>query len=147
MTVRTTELDRQREDKVCALLESAWGVRIHRTGFFDSYDLLGIEGGKTRFIGEIKSRHVSHDTYPSVFLSAHKWLTLLSGSKGLGVKGLFIVSFIDEVRWIDVAQVDASKCEIAGRVDRPDAPNDQELVIHVPVNAMGVVRQVEECVA
>jgi hypothetical protein len=36
-------------------------------------------------------------------------------------------------------QVDARDHELAGRFDRPDQVNDQELIIHVPINEMKVL--------
>ena len=137
MILRTTAPDTEREDRLCRLIEDAWGVRTVRTGYLDGFDLIGVREGKTVFVGEIKNRNVPHTAYPTIFLAAHKWLKLVWAAQGLDAKAIFFASFSDgRVLWADLAKVDARRNEIAGRTDRPDAPNDQELVIHVPTADM-----------
>lgn len=136
MIQRTTERDTERENLVCQILEREWKCLITRTGYLDDFDIIAVRQGRTQAIGEIKNRNNPSDQYRTVFFAAHKWLRLLEASRGLGVPGLFIVNFTDQVRYIDAGKIDARDHEIAGRMDRPDAPNDQELIIHVPVGQM-----------
>lgn len=137
MILRTTAPDTEREDALCRRIQEAWNVRTLRTGYLDGFDLIGIREGKTVFVGEIKNRNVASDAYPTIFLAAHKWLKLVTAAQALDAKALFFVSFNDgAVTWVDLATVDARNNEIAGRTDRPDAPNDQELVIHVPTSQL-----------
>lgn len=139
MITRTTPADTERENQVAETVARQYGWDFQRTGYYDNYDLMFMREGRLVGIGEIKNRNHEHNRYDSVFLSAHKWLTLVTASQGLGVPGLFIVSFTDQIRTKYVSDIDASAHQIAGRSDRPDAPNDQELIIHVPVGSMEYV--------
>lgn len=137
--IRATDEDRVREDDVCQRLEQAWRCVITRTGYLDAFDFFGQRDGRTVCIGEIKNRNVTVDTYPTLYLSAHKWLMLVTAAAGMNVKAMFVASFQDELRYVDLGQVDARNHTVAGRFDRPDAPNDKELMILVPIEQMRAI--------
>lgn len=138
-TIRVTVRDRQGEDETKRLLEQRWGCAIHHTGYLDAWDFVGVKDGRTVFLAELKTRTTPMGTYPTVFLSAYKWLRLAHASAALGVTALFVVRFTDAVAWIALSDVDARAHRVAGRTDREGMPNDRELMIEVPIASMKVV--------
>ena len=139
MPIRTRSEDTTSENQIASLMETRWDCAVHRTGYLDAWDYIGVKDGRTVFIAELKTRNNPSTQYPTVYLSAHKWITLLQGALGLGVTPLFIVRFTDVVMYKRITEIDARKSTMAGRFDRPDAPNDVELMILVPVSEMRVL--------
>lgn len=145
MIVRVTDTDERNEQRVSELIEAAWGVEMRKYGQFDRIDRFGVENGVTRFVAEIKVRRNESNRYPTVFASAAKWFYLLRLSESLDIPGLYVFAFIDGfVGYVKADEIDARRHRIAGRIDRVDAPNDQELIIDVPVEQL---RPVEARVA
>jgi hypothetical protein len=143
--VRVTDTDERNEQRVSELIEAAWGVEMRKYGQFDRIDRFGVENGVTRFVAEIKVRRNESNRYPTVFASAAKWFYLLRLSESLDIPGLYVFAFIDGfVGYVKADEIDARRHRIAGRIDRVDAPNDQELIIDVPVEQL---RPVEARVA
>jgi hypothetical protein len=69
--------------------------------------------------------------------SAAKWFYLLRLSEALEVPGLYVFAFADGfVGYVKASEIDARRHRIAGRTDRVDAPNDQELIIDVPIEQL-----------
>lgn len=134
--IRTQEKDKDSEREVAALMRKRWDCEVQHTGYLDGWDFVGIKNGRTVFIAELKTRNNSSQKYGTVFLSAHKWLALSYASQALGITGLFVVRFKDAVLYQDIGTIDARHHTLAGRSDRPDAPNDQELIIEVPISGM-----------
>ncbi len=137
MIVRVDESDERNEQRVAELIERAWGVTMHKYARFDRIDRYGVENGVTRFVAEIKVRRNESDRYPTVFASAAKWFYLLRLSEALEVPGLYVFAFADGfVGYVKASEIDARRHRIAGRTDRVDAPNDQELIIDVPIEQL-----------
>jgi hypothetical protein len=135
--VRVTDTDERNEQRVSELIEAAWGVEMRKYGQFDRIDRFGVENGVTRFVAEIKVRRNESNRYPTVFASASKWFYLLRLSESLDIPGLYVFAFIDGfVGYVLASEIDARRHRIAGRIDRVDAPNDQELIIDVPIEQL-----------
>jgi hypothetical protein len=135
--VRVDENDERNEQRVAELIERAWGVQMRKFGRFDRLDRFGVENGVTRFVAEIKVRRNESNRYPTVFASAAKWFYLLRFGEALGVPGLYVFAFTDGVvGYVKADEIDARRNRIAGRIDRVDAPNDQELIIDVPIEQL-----------
>lgn len=138
MKVLTRPDDTASENYVASVMEREWGCTVHRYGYLDAWDFIGVKGGKTAFIAELKTRNVESTTYQTVFLSAHKWFALSNAALGLGVPALFIVRFTDLIAYQRFDDIDASNNRIAGRRDRGER-NDLELMIDVPISSMHVL--------
>jgi hypothetical protein len=134
--VLTRPSDTKNENDVARTIEKAWGCSVDRSGYFDAWDFYGYKDRRLVFIAELKVRTNASSTYPTVFLSVHKWSRLVAAAAGLGVQGLFIVKFSDKLMYARVRDIDARNHTIAGRTDRPGVANDQEPIIEVPVNEM-----------
>ena len=142
MIVRVDENDERNEQHVAELMERAWGVRMHKFGRFDRIDRYGVQGGVTRFVAEIKVRRNESNRYPTVFASAAKWFKLLQLSEALDVPGLYVFAFTDGVvGYVKASEIDARRHRVAGRIDRVDAPNDQEWIIDVPIEQLQVIEE------
>lgn len=140
MIIRVEESDERNEQRVCEALEAAWGVEMRKYGRFDRIDRYGVQNGVTRFVAEIKVRHNESNRYPTVLASAAKWFYLLRLSEALNIPGLYVFAFTDGiVGFVKANEIDARKHRIAGRIDRVDAPNDQELIIDVPISQLEIV--------
>jgi hypothetical protein len=136
MPVLTRAKDTASENEVARFMAERWSCEVHRTGYMDTWDFFGTQNGRTRFIAELKTRAVPYGTYPTVFLSAHKWLQLNYAAASMNITALFVVRFDDAILYANLAEVDARDHELAGRTDRPDQINDRELIIHVPLDSM-----------
>lgn len=131
--------DREREDEVAALVQSAWNCRIARFGMLATIDWFAERHGRVVGLLELKSRSHASDQYPTVFLNVRKWLALTMGSLGLGCPAIFVVRFRNEVRWVGLSSVDASRQRIAGCAQIVKSQNDIEPVIEVDVARMRVL--------
>lgn len=142
MIVRVDESDERNEQLVSELMERAWGVEMRKFGRFDRIDRYGVQNGVTRFVAEIKVRRNESNCYPTVFASAAKWFKLLQLSEALDVPGLYVFAFTDGiVGYVRADEIDARRHRIAGRIDRVDAPNDQELIIDVPIEQLEIIEE------
>lgn len=137
--IRTTREDTQREQAVAGVLRNAWNCDVVRTGYKDELDFWLVRDGKTEAVAELKNRKVESATYEDVFLSRHKWDALFRATFAHRIEGLFIVNFTDELRYIRLADIDATRLRMGGRWDRTDAPNDWEMMVMVPVAEMKVI--------
>lgn len=118
------------------MMQSKWDCEVHRTGYLDAWDFVGIKEGRTVFIAELKTRDITTTTYDTVFLSAHKWLSLSYAAAAMEITALFVVRFKDKTMYMNMKHIDATGPRMAGRDDRTGAPNDKELIIDVPVYEM-----------
>jgi hypothetical protein len=128
--------DHAAEEAAARRIEAAWGCRLHRFAQFDSIDWWAERDGKMVALVEIKTRSHGIGKYPTVWLNVRKWLALSLGSTGLGVPAVFVVQFADTLRYVNVAQVDASRQRIGGCRQVVKARTDREPVIDVPVEQL-----------
>jgi hypothetical protein len=128
--------DRAAEEAVAAQLASAWGCEIHRFAGLSVLDWFATRQGRMVGVLELKARSHPIAQYPTVFLSVRKWLALQFGALGLGVPGIFVVRFADALKWIPVADVDASAVRLTGGIRRNRGASDIEPLIDVPIAAL-----------
>lgn len=134
--------DKANEEDVRAAIESAWGVEIRRYGgHFDAIDFYALRGQKIAAHLELKSRTHESTKYPTVFLNVRKWMALTMTWLNMGVPSLFIVRFTNEIRWIDVKNVDARNIRLGGCSRVVKAKSDIEPVIEVPIGQMNTLRK------
>jgi len=136
-----TPKDRYNEAMVAGALEDAWRCDIHRCSDRSRLDWHILRNGRLVAIAECKARTHATISYPTVWLRVVKYSALRFEAEAFAVPGLFVVAFTDGVRWIDVADVDASPASrrIAGwRHPRRNGHQrtDTELVIDVPMASM-----------
>lgn len=128
-----TPTDTDAEQSVAAELERAWGCELHKFGALAAVDWYATRHGRMVGLLELKNRSHASDSYETVFLNVRKWMALTLSSVGLGAPPIFVVRFTDGIRWVPVAEIDASHHRIAGCSRIVKASNDIEPVIEVPV--------------
>ncbi len=134
-----TRQDAESEREVAALLSQRWSCEFHPFGALADIDWWMSRHGRIVGVGEIKTRSHAVAQYPTVFLNVRKWLALMLAGNGLNVPALFIVRFSDGLRYLPVAEVDASALRVGGCRQRVKSVSDVEPVIEVPVAGMRVV--------
>jgi hypothetical protein len=124
------------EAEVADILAAAWKCQVRPTPLRSYYDFEFDRNGRTVGICEVKTRRFESFKYADTYLPLEKWYRLLDISRSLEVVGIFVANFTDEIRWIEVGQIDARRHEVCGRTDRPDMPHDWSTKILVPVADM-----------
>lgn len=92
-------------------------------------DVAFTNGDEIKGFGEIKTRSVDMQTYPTYMISIAKIVDMRALSDSCGVPCLLIVKWKDCAGYLDVSKVSPSKISIGGRVDRNDK-QDVEPVAH-----------------
>ena len=131
-----TDYDKAREAEICTLVEQEWHCSMMPFGPLCPVDFYAIRDGRMVGVMELKSRTHKAYHYPTVFLNVRKWIALSMASAGLGVPAIFMVRFTDEIRFINVAKVDATKFKMGGTKKIVKSHTDIEPVIEVPVTDM-----------
>lgn len=138
MMVFNRGLDRENERVVAAQMEAAFKCTVHDFGSLNDVDFWLEKDGALAAYVEMKTRTQSSTKFPTVYLSIRKWLAMNLLSVGVEVPCLFVVKFSDEVRWINLKDVDARSTHICERSDHR-AANDREPVVLVPVSDMTIL--------
>ncbi len=133
--------DREAEDRAAAILEAKWDCKLHRYEPFDSIDWYASRNGLTIAFVELKARSHQSGTFPTVYLNFRKYLTLMLAWQSTGKKCVFVVQFRDQLRGINVLDIDATRLPVLGCRNRVKSPLDIEPVIEVPVSSMKVIQQ------
>lgn len=136
-----SEQDEANEEQVARILGKAWKCEVGNFGLYDAIDWFFIRGGRTVAVAELKCRTHPSEKYRTVFLSLRKWLALTMVRVSTGLSAFFVVRFSDEIRYVEVGEIDARRLNISGRDPREGSSNDQEPIIEVPVSTMLVVRK------
>lgn len=134
-----TDADRTSERDVARALEQAWACELRPFGSLAPVDWYALRHGRIVGIAELKSRSHAAGTHETVWLNVRKWLALHLASVGMGVRGVFVVRFADDTRWIDVSDIDARRVRVAGCRRIVKSASDVEPVIEVPVESMGAL--------
>jgi len=143
MPTYQTEFDNNNEAEVADWLSKCWRCEIKSFGPFSNVDWYMKRNGRLIGIAELKCRSFSYTKYQTVFISVTKWFHLIHGHFGLGVPAVFIIRFTDQVRWIDVFHIDATRHSIKGRKDRGPNSTSIEPAIEIPIDQMTIVSFVE----
>lgn len=129
-------VDVENENAAATRLEAAWAVKLHRFPRLHSVDWYAERADELVGYVEIKTRTVTADHYPTVYLSMRKYLSLHWLEQATGIAGTFVAGFAcGSLRWIRIRDVDARDVRIAGRSDR-GRPEDREPMILVPIPDM-----------
>lgn len=136
-----TEADRRNEETVAGLIKSAWRCELLSMGELSAVDWCAIRDGRIVGWCELKSRSHEVGKYPTVFLNLRKWLALQFASLGNGAPPIFIVKWVDDVRWINVHKIPQIKMSLGGCGQVVKARSDWEPVIEVPIPQMVSLRK------
>lgn len=131
-----TEEDERSESEISKAIEKVWVCKLHSFGRLSLIDWYAVRHGRPVGLLELKTR--SHDShkYETVFLNVRKWLALQMASCGMGLPAIFVVRFTDGVRFISLADVDASRFSMGGLKHIKKSRNDIEPLIEIPVRDM-----------
>lgn len=135
-SVFANETDRANEQRVADVIASAWSCDVRPFGALSPVDWYASRAGRLSGLLELKCRTHAVEKYPTVFLNVRKWLALTLGSVGMGVPAVFVVRFTDGLRWVPVAEINASNQVVGGCARRVKSDNDIEPVIEVPVSIL-----------
>jgi hypothetical protein len=128
--------DRRNEIDVASILSKKWECRLARFGDLSPIDWYAERHGRVVGVLELKSRTHPSNKFDTVFLNVRKWLSLNLASIGLGCPALFVVKFTNDLRWIKVSDIDASRQRIAGCSRLVKSASDIEPVIEVEISKM-----------
>ena len=131
-----TPEDERNEHDIADLINKQWRCDVRSLGKLAPIDWVFVRDGRLVGVGELKSRTHKRNKYPTVFLNLRKWLALSLATSGLGVPAVFVVKFTDQICWINIKYVDASKIKIGGCRSMVKSRNDVEPVIEVPCDTM-----------
>lgn len=134
MVPRTTKRDTDAENAMACEIERLHPqVKMVRYSWGDGIDWYAHNGRFPLANIEMTRRYVDSTKYATVFLRMRKWLILMLAAQGLGRPSYHVVQWNDRIGFIDIYSVDGRRNKMGGRFDRPDAPNDLEPVIEIPV--------------
>ena len=142
MPIYETQMDRDNEAAVGALIGERMGLRLHKTRHLHRVDFAGYDANdKKRCFIEVKCRKNAHDVYPTYKVDKDKVDHIYDLAKEEGIKGFLFVSFTDYLCAIDVHKVRhlAAEEEI-WRKDRNDA-NDRDWAYAFPLSALKIVHR------
>jgi hypothetical protein len=131
-----TRADRRAEGEVGAVVGLAFGCNIHSFGQLATVDWWAERHGRTIGVLELKIRTQRLADGGTVSLSVRKWLSLANASFGLGCPALFVVQFVEDIRWIPLTVVDASNHRVGEAFRLVKGPCDIEPLIEIPVADM-----------
>lgn len=131
-----TPEDEQHEREIADKIEPVWKCEFRRFAKLAPIDWYCLRTGRIVGLAEMKDR--DHDTqkYETVYLSVRKWLALQLASSGMGIPGMFIVQFTDEIRWINIGDVNAKRFAMGGTKRIQNSRGNIEPIIHVPLEKM-----------
>ena len=135
------------EKEVAAIIARAWKCEVRETPLRAFYDFDLDRNGRTEAIVEVKTRRFESSKYADTFLPFEKWYRLIDISRALDVRGFFVANFTDEIRWIEVGDIDSSRHRVCGRTDRPNMPHDISTKILVPVKQMKTLAALDQVAA
>lgn len=133
--------DKANEQEVKAAIESAWGVELKRYGgHFSQIDYYALRDEDLAGHVEMKARTHDSSKYSTVFLNFRKWFGLTLARVCTERPSIYVVKFTNEIRWIDVSEVDARKIRLGGCSRIVKAKSDVEPVIEIPIAEMHVLQ-------
>lgn len=108
--------DRDRQEIVVKIFEKIYGITYHQLP--ESYRLDGVfcrGGGKVTAFVEIKCRTIPYQKYPTLKLSASKWITGVQFHQDTGANFLIIVQWTDRFGYYNYSPKTKIEIEWGGR--------------------------------
>jgi hypothetical protein len=134
------DYDKASEREICAAVEAAWQCEVRPFGPLCAVDFYALRHGRMVGVLEAKTRSHQSDRYATVFLNVRKWLALSLYQNGLGVPAVYVVRFTDEIRFVRVCQIDASRWVMGGTKGVVKSHTDVEPLIEVPISSMTILK-------
>lgn len=141
LRVFSTPQDHASEDRVASIIEGAFRCTLHRFPTFHSVDWYAARDGQMVALLELKTRTHASTDFRTVWLNVRKWMALYEHGTAFGVPSLFVVQFTDQLRYIDLRKIDATRHRIGGCRKVVKSHTDIEPVIEVEVASMKFVSQ------
>lgn len=134
MTALLTQGDKANQNFAKPYVEAHLGCSLHDYPDMFKIDWYGERGGDIVCNAEFKHRLHLSTSYETVFLSVRKWDSLMALDRHMGIPGYYVVRWLDAMGIIRVLDVpNTCRVEVGGhRYMR--RPEDQEVIIHVPVS-------------
>lgn len=132
--------DKKHESSLQKIVNEEWKCTLHHFGQLCPVDFYAVKHGRMVGLVELKTRTHRHDRYPDVFLNLRKWFCLCLGESCLGCPSVFVVKFIDVIKWVRVTSIDRPNVVISGCRTQVKSNTDIEPVIKVPVGDMTPLR-------
>ncbi len=127
--------DRAREADAAEIAAAKLGLSVQVAPRFHWYDATFRDrSGTVVAIGEIKSRNVRSDHYPTFKVSASKYKRLRTYAIDNRIRGYLIVDWLDRIGIWDSTDRAIPPIEMGGRVDRGLASDVEPMVCIHPVN-------------
>lgn len=112
---RQSAQEKAEEARVRARIEDVWDIEVTPYHQWDQMDWRGVRNKRTVANFEHKGRRIPSDKYATVFMSQHKYMTLLMTYLATGVPGIFIASWSDGIiKYLNVGDVIPRKLIEAG---------------------------------
>lgn len=136
---RESDADMETEQHVADKCCSVWSCMAERSYKGGPYDYRLLRDGILVALLEVRRRNVNSDTYADLFMSERKHRQLLGLASSYGVPMVFVVSFDDGDRWIDLTLHPRLGTSFASRGTNPAGgarATDRELCVLIPVAKM-----------
>ncbi|ANS04724.1 hypothetical protein [uncultured Mediterranean phage] len=113
-----TDLDRTSESDAMTVLHEKWNCTFRKFGKLSPIDWSMHKDGRLVAVAEFKKRDRDRNSHKEVYLNLQKWMSLTFVGIGLEVPAYFFVQFNDQLCYVDISKIDASKHRVCGRTDR-----------------------------
>ena len=125
------------ERRVKAFLEGLWGVELRERGHYDPIDWDIVAEGKFAGVIELKNYNRTARQEPTVILNVRKYIALRDSNRNSidDLPALYMVNFLDEIRYIDIRNVNPTEPVMGGQKGGSRS-TDWEPVYRVPVSSM-----------
>jgi hypothetical protein len=118
-------------------IEARWSCQLKKMPIFYQVDFAAVRGDRIFAWAEVKCRSHSIERFPTIILSASKWLKLIEFYRSTPHQSFFIVGFTDTVRYVKVSDVLLDvEYKWGGRTVQKRDKDDEEPIIHLPVDLM-----------
>jgi hypothetical protein len=123
------------ETKIKAIVQDRWGVQIVERDHYDPIDWQVYRSQVLVAAIELKSYNITAFQYSDAILNLRKYIALRDWCRTYGLPALYMVNFLDEVRYIDVRNVDISFPVLGGQKKQVRS-TDWEPIYKIPVSSM-----------
>lgn len=134
-----------KEQQVRKFVEKVWAVELHERPHFDPIDWDILSNGVTVGCIELKSYNRTANQSPTVIMNLRKYIALRDQFRNVATetgntfyKALYMVNFIDEIRYIEWGNVRTGNPVMGGQKGGSRS-TDWEPIYQVPVSEMVLV--------
>jgi hypothetical protein len=142
VTKYATQETLENEQQVKAFIQQVWGVEIWEREHYNPIDWDVRLGDQQVGCIELKTYNRTADDSPTVIMNLRKYIALrdqyqavLRERPNTQYKALYMVNFLDQIRYIDVMDVSTAFPQMGGQRGGPRS-TDWEPVYKVPVASM-----------